>query len=150
MTVTTSSDNKLDFSTFANIIDGQRINTPSTRSGINPATDAKLFPCPVSTRDDVENAITAAKSAFKIWKRTTVDHRKGQLRALAAALIEHKAGFARLLTTEGEAGMLSHFLHFSFLFFSFLMEQYTDSVADHVRRTRSGLRGPLAGRDMRA
>lgn len=112
------TDNKLDFSTFTNIIDGQRSNTPSTRSGINPATDAKLFPCPVSTRDDVENAITAAKSAFKTWKRTTVDHRKGQLRALAAALIEHKAEFARLLTTEQGKPVCFHTF---FTFLSILM-----------------------------
>ncbi|BCS26872.1 aldehyde dehydrogenase family protein [Aspergillus puulaauensis] len=102
MTVTTtaSSDNKLDFSTFSNIIDGQRSYTESTRCGTNPATNEKLFPCPVSTHEDVENAIEIAKSAFKTWRKTSIKHRKEQLGACAAALIEHKAEFARLLTIE--------------------------------------------------
>jgi acyl-CoA reductase-like NAD-dependent aldehyde dehydrogenase len=90
----------IDFTSFSNIIDGKLTNTASTRTGVNPATGEPLFPCPVSTPDDVDAAIKAARIAFKSWKKTSVEHRKQQLVAFSAALIQHKAEFVKLLTTE--------------------------------------------------
>lgn len=91
---------QLDFATFSNIIGGKHTSTKSLRCGINPATNEELFPSPVSTPEDVEHAIVAARSAFKTWKRSSVENRKQQLRAFAAELLRYKSEFGRLLTTE--------------------------------------------------
>jgi acyl-CoA reductase-like NAD-dependent aldehyde dehydrogenase len=98
MTVTSSSS--LDFTTFSNVIDGKLTQTASTRQSIDPATGEELFPSPVSTRQDVDDAINAARVAFKSWKRTTVEHRKKQVRAFSAALLDQRSDFANLLTKE--------------------------------------------------
>ncbi|TVY42258.1 putative aldehyde dehydrogenase [Lachnellula occidentalis] len=98
--MTTKLTSNLDFVNFSNIIDGKLSQTASTRRGINPATGEELFSCPISTRQDVEDAIKAARAAFKGWRQTTVEHRKQQLRAFAAALVEHRSDFAHLLTKE--------------------------------------------------
>jgi acyl-CoA reductase-like NAD-dependent aldehyde dehydrogenase len=94
------NDSALNFSTFFNIIDGKLGSTKETRNGINPATNEELLPCPVSTLQDVDEAVNAAQVAFKSWSKTSVEHRKQQLRAFAAALTENKSEFAKLLTSE--------------------------------------------------
>lgn len=98
----TAIDNsrKFSFSEFSNVIDGRLVDTESSRHGVNPSTSKPLFPCPVSTPQDVNSAITAARKAFKSWRKTSVTHRKQQLLAFSAALVEHKAEFSQLLTKE--------------------------------------------------
>ncbi|OCK78338.1 aldehyde dehydrogenase [Lepidopterella palustris CBS 459.81] len=91
---------QLNFSKFSNVIDGKLADTKFTRHAINPATNEKLPPCPVSTPEDVDAAVKAARTAFKTWSKTTVEHRKQQLMALSAALVSHKSEFGELLTKE--------------------------------------------------
>lgn len=76
--MTVKVDLSLDFTSFSNIIDGKLTQTDSTRRAINPATGEELFPCPVSTPQDVEDAIKAARAAFGDWKKTPVEHRRQQ------------------------------------------------------------------------
>lgn len=92
--------NRLDFTTFSNIINGQTTQTKSVRYGINPANKTALFPSPVSSRDDVSAAIKAARTAFGSWKKTPIELRKEKIKALCAELLAHKTEFSRLLTTE--------------------------------------------------
>jgi delta 1-pyrroline-5-carboxylate dehydrogenase len=91
---------KLDFSTFSNIINGQVRGTAVTRHGVNPSTCETLPPCPVSTQADVEEAVQAARSAFKLWKTTPIEVRKENIKGLAAALLAQKEDFSRLLIKE--------------------------------------------------
>ncbi|KAH8660218.1 Aldehyde/histidinol dehydrogenase [Xylariales sp. PMI_506] len=91
---------KLDMEKFANIINGQVSTTEAVRHGINPANKERLYASPVSTKDDVEAAVQAARRAFKSWRKTTVEHRKKQLGAFAAELMAHQAELSRLLTLE--------------------------------------------------
>ncbi|KAF2815563.1 aldehyde dehydrogenase [Mytilinidion resinicola] len=90
----------LDFSSFRNVIDGKLTDTKSTRRAINPATNEQLWPCPVSTPQDVDAAIQAARTAFKSWSKTPLEHRKAQLMALSAAFTALKSEFGELLTKE--------------------------------------------------
>ncbi|KAF4464078.1 aldehyde dehydrogenase [Fusarium albosuccineum] len=95
----TQSD-KMDFTKFYNIINGQPRNTESTRHGVNPSTCEALPASPVSTQKDVDEAIKAARVAFQSWKKTSVETRKEKIRALAAELLALNQEFGRLLTTE--------------------------------------------------
>ena len=90
----------LDFSTFSNIINGKLAKTAATRCGINPATNEELEPVPVSTVQDVENAVIAARKAFPEWSQIHIGVRKSRLGQLAEALLSLKSEFAALLTAE--------------------------------------------------
>lgn len=91
---------KLDFTTFHNIINGKLVSGLRTRHGLNPANKQPLAEVPIATEQDLDNAVAAARTAFKTWSRTTELERAAALNAFAAALQEHQDEFAKLLTTE--------------------------------------------------
>lgn len=91
---------KMDFTTFHNVINGKLVPTSKTRHGINPATKKANLEVPISTPQDVDNAVAAAKAAFKKWSRTSLEERRTALTNYANALVEHREDFAKLLTTE--------------------------------------------------
>ncbi|KAL8663696.1 MAG: hypothetical protein Q9202_003642 [Teloschistes flavicans] len=91
---------KLDFNTFYNIINNDRSSTDKTRHNINPATTEPNAEVPVSTREDVDKAVAAARAAFKPWSKLPVEQRGEKLRAFADAIDSYKDDFARLLTLE--------------------------------------------------
>jgi acyl-CoA reductase-like NAD-dependent aldehyde dehydrogenase len=91
---------KLQFDTFKNVINGKLVGSSQTRHGINPATKKPNAEVPVATQKDVDDAIAAAKVAFKTWSRTSVEERREKILAYAEALKEHTNEFAKLLTTE--------------------------------------------------
>lgn len=90
----------LDFTTFKNVINGQLRGTTQTRHGINPATKKPNPEVPVSTQQDVDDAVVAGRAAFKTWKKSTRDERAKGLTDLAAALKHYGDQFAKLLTEE--------------------------------------------------
>jgi acyl-CoA reductase-like NAD-dependent aldehyde dehydrogenase len=95
-----SSETSLDFTTFSNIIDGKLSSTSKTRHGINPASDKPNPEVPVSTPEDVDQAVAAAEKAFKPWANTSYSDRQKAVLAFADGLEKEKDGFARLLTKE--------------------------------------------------
>lgn len=95
-------DGKLDFTTFKNTINGKLVDggAGETRHGINPATKKALPAVPVATKQDVDDAVKAARTAFKSWGRTSLEERKKAINAYADALAELEGEFAQLLTAE--------------------------------------------------
>lgn len=92
---------KIDlFSNYTNWIDGKPSTTAQTRHGINPATKEALPEVPCSTEEDVENAVAAARMAFKSWKEVPYEERAKAVTAFGNALEAMKDDFAKLLTTE--------------------------------------------------
>jgi hypothetical protein len=88
------------FSDYQNTIDGRLSTTKTTRHGINPATGKPNPEVPVSTQEDVDNAVAAGLKAFESWKKTTWAERRKAVSAFADALEKHKDDFAKLLTQE--------------------------------------------------
>ncbi len=88
------------FSNFQNTINGKLSSTKTTRHGINPATGKPNPEVPVSTPEDVDAAVAAAKDAFKLWSKTPYDERRKAVLAFADALEKHSQDFAKLLTEE--------------------------------------------------
>jgi acyl-CoA reductase-like NAD-dependent aldehyde dehydrogenase len=132
----------LDFSTFHNVINGKLTDTKTTRCGINPGTNEELSPCPVSTQQDVYNAIEAARVAFKSWSKTTVESRKEKLMAFAAAFTALKPEFGKLLTKEQGKAVRTVEL-------ASTLNSVADVLTDFLRGTRSRIRSRLACRDLR-
>lgn len=54
----------------------------------------------MSTQEDVQAAISAAKKAFKGWAQTPWEERQQAIFKFADALEKHVDDFAKLLTTE--------------------------------------------------
>ncbi|KAJ5773737.1 hypothetical protein N7457_008633 [Penicillium paradoxum] len=90
----------LDFSTFHNVINNELTTTSETRHGINPANTKPNPPVPVSTQDDLDKAVKAARDAFKGWAKTSFDERRKALHAYADAIQANIDGFAQILTME--------------------------------------------------
>lgn len=74
--------------------------TAKTRHNINPATTQPNPEVPVSTQDDVDKAVAAARAAFKPWAKVPVEERGQKLRDYADAIEKYTDDFAMLLTSE--------------------------------------------------
>jgi betaine-aldehyde dehydrogenase len=84
--------------TLRNFIDGESVEGSGgeTMAVLNPATAQELWRAPVSTAEDVDRAVKAARGAFAGWSNTTPAERSAALLALAGALEEHGEEIARL------------------------------------------------------
>jgi acyl-CoA reductase-like NAD-dependent aldehyde dehydrogenase len=83
-----------------NIINGKSVDTKAHRQGIKPATTEPHVDVPVATEADLDDAVNAARDAFKSWSQTSYEERKAKLLAYTDALEAKKEGFVQLLTTE--------------------------------------------------
>jgi betaine-aldehyde dehydrogenase len=82
---------------LANFIDGElTASAGETESILNPATGEELARAPVSSPEDVDRAVRAARRAFDGWSTTTPGQRAGALLALADLVEEHGEEIARL------------------------------------------------------
>ncbi len=79
-------------------IGGEWVRAASGRSfpTYNPATGEILDRVPLAEEADVGRAVDAARAALPAWAATPGPERGARLRALAAALREHRQEFARL------------------------------------------------------
>ena len=76
-----------------NFIDGESVDPAEgqTEDVINPATGEVIAEAPLSTKEDVDRAVAAAKKAFESWGVTTPAERAAALLAIAD-LIERRGG----------------------------------------------------------
>lgn len=96
----TTNGTNLDFTTFSNVINGKLVGASKTRHAINPATKKASWEVPIASPQDVDEAVAAARTAFKTWSKTSVEERKAALNGLAAELEKYTAEFAKLLVIE--------------------------------------------------
>jgi betaine-aldehyde dehydrogenase len=83
--------------TLTNFIDGERAPSDGgTEAVLNPATGEELARAPVSTVEDVDRAVQAARRAFVGWSATTPAERAGALLAIADLVEDHAEEIARL------------------------------------------------------
>ncbi len=66
----------------------------------NPATGEVLERCPLGTASELDQAVQAAKEAFKTWRSTPAVDRVQYLFKLKVLLEEHFEELSRLVTTE--------------------------------------------------
>jgi betaine-aldehyde dehydrogenase len=79
-----------------NFIDGQSVRSQGeSESILNPATGEELARAPISTGEDVDRAVRAARAAFEGWSATTPAERSQALLAIADLVEEHGAEIAR-------------------------------------------------------
>ncbi|KAI1029148.1 hypothetical protein LB503_013334 [Fusarium chuoi] len=95
-----SDEQKVDFQSFQNVINNQLSPTSATRRGVCPSTEEPLWESPVSTQDDVDRAVNAAKAAYPAWRKLSWDERANYLVKFADAIEAHKQEFIDLLGRE--------------------------------------------------
>jgi betaine-aldehyde dehydrogenase len=83
--------------TLSNFIDGERSSAEGeTESILNPATGEEIARAPISSVEDVDRAVKAARRAFDGWSNTTPAQRAQALLAMADLIEEHGNELARL------------------------------------------------------
>jgi betaine-aldehyde dehydrogenase len=81
-----------------NFIDGEFVDPAEggTEEVVNPATGEAIAEAPLSTAEDVDRAVAAARKAFESWSTRTPKERSEALLALAGAIEEHADEIADL------------------------------------------------------
>jgi betaine-aldehyde dehydrogenase len=83
--------------TLRNFIDGESVAPQGeTEAVLNPATGEEMARAPISTPEEVDSAVMAARRAFDGWSNTTPAQRSAALLALADLIEEHGNELARL------------------------------------------------------
>lgn len=88
--------------TLKNFINGQWVLSQTDKYEIvpNPATGEELARVPISTREDLDEAVQIAKEAYKTWSKTPVPKRARILFKYQQLLVEHWDELATLITKE--------------------------------------------------
>jgi betaine-aldehyde dehydrogenase len=82
--------------TLNNFIDGEPVaSAGETEAVLNPATGEEMARAPISTSEDVDRAVRAARRAFDGWSATTPAQRARALLAIADLIEEHGEYLAR-------------------------------------------------------
>jgi betaine-aldehyde dehydrogenase len=83
--------------TLSSFIDGERVaSAGETEAVLNPATGEELARAPISSAEEVDRAVGAARAAFDGWSATTPAQRAQALLAIADLVEEHGEYLARL------------------------------------------------------
>ncbi|PSN74101.1 aldehyde dehydrogenase [Corynespora cassiicola Philippines] len=85
---------------YSMYINGKAVNTDNSLHSINPSTEEKLWPAPVATSKDVDEAVETAKIASKTWGGLTHQTRKDALYAYANAMEKYAAEFTEISMAE--------------------------------------------------
>ncbi|MGR3763171.1 CoA-acylating methylmalonate-semialdehyde dehydrogenase [Rossellomorea sp. NS-SX7] len=88
--------------TLKNFINGKWVDakTELYQSVPNPATGEELAQVPISSKQDVDDAVITAKEAFQSWSRTPVPKRARILFKYQQLLVENWDELAKLITEE--------------------------------------------------
>jgi len=82
------------------LINGVSKTSNMTADVINPATEEVFAKCHISNKDDVNDAVSAARNAFPLWSSLSNDERKSKLMELASLLEENMPELMELVTKE--------------------------------------------------
>ncbi|MEE4538196.1 MAG: aldehyde dehydrogenase family protein [Erythrobacter sp.] len=85
---------------YKNLINGKLIETGEWLDVVNPATEQVIGQVPASGKDQLDDAVTAAREAFKSWKNTPIEDRRAAIMAISGVIKENSEELYRLLTSE--------------------------------------------------
>lgn len=87
-------------SNYMAIINGQKVDAEQNIEVINPATEEVVGQCADCTSEQLDQAVSAAREAFKSWSKSSGQTRSNALNAMADLLEANADELARLLTQE--------------------------------------------------
>jgi acyl-CoA reductase-like NAD-dependent aldehyde dehydrogenase len=86
--------------TYSMIIGGRSVSPGTTFNVVNPADESVVAACPEGSPELVDEAVSAARSAFGDWAATPDAERAEKLSAIADLLQKHQAELSELVTRE--------------------------------------------------
>lgn len=91
-----------DTLTLKNFVNGKWVEsrTEHYQDVFNPATGEVIARVPISTKDDLDEAVQVAREAFKSWKKVPVPKRARILFKYQQLLVDHHEELAKLVTLE--------------------------------------------------
>jgi acyl-CoA reductase-like NAD-dependent aldehyde dehydrogenase len=88
------------FDSFSNIVNGEPRNSKNKYNGIDPTTKEKLWDVPVASKDDVDDAVRAANSAYKKWSKKSWEERQEALTCFKEVYASYQNEMTELLMKE--------------------------------------------------
>ncbi len=88
------------FSNYTMTIDGRAATADNTIDAFNPATEEVIASAPDASRDQLNEAVSAAKRAFPAWSARPVEERQAMVSAIGDRIAEYAEEFKRLLIRE--------------------------------------------------
>jgi acyl-CoA reductase-like NAD-dependent aldehyde dehydrogenase len=85
---------------FSHLINGRLVGSDGSLEVINPATGEVFARCPEANKEQLDEAVAAARQAFLRWRETSYADRAALLRQLSVALQDHQDTLGELLTRE--------------------------------------------------
>ena len=85
---------------YSNLINGELVTTETLLDVVNPANEQVIGKVPACGAAELDNAVAAARAAFKTWSKTPVDDRRVVIQKMAAAIDANFDELFRLLTSE--------------------------------------------------
>lgn len=85
---------------YRNLIDGQMTDNGQWLDVVNPANEQVIGRVPACGKDELDQAVTAARRAFKTWSKTPIAERRAAVQAISAIIKENADELHRLLTSE--------------------------------------------------
>jgi len=85
---------------YKNLINGEMVETGEWMDVVNPATEEVIGQVPACGKSELDRAVSAAREAFKSWRRTDIEERREAIKAIAGAIKENADELFRLLTSE--------------------------------------------------
>lgn len=94
------SAKSIAWDSFHNIINGKLRDTESKHYGLDPTTGRQLWPVPVASQKDVDEAVTSAIKAFQDYRLVPLEKRKELLRKYRDLWIENAEKLVDILCKE--------------------------------------------------
>jgi acyl-CoA reductase-like NAD-dependent aldehyde dehydrogenase len=80
------------------LINGEMVDGDLSMDVLNPATEEKIADCPRASESQLNAAVAAAKAAFPVWSKTSVDERKALVLKIADVIEANATELVQLLT----------------------------------------------------
>lgn len=87
-------------SDYGLIINGKKVFSSNTFSVLNPANEEVIAECPIASKDQLDEAVSAASVAFKTWSAEPDNIKSEACGNISAAITEYAEELAHLLTLE--------------------------------------------------
>lgn len=85
---------------FFNVVDGKIRFAKEHHQVIDPRTEEPLWDAPFASTQDLDDAVEAARRAFKTWKKTTVAERQAKITEVVKCIEDNKKLLSEILMKE--------------------------------------------------
>ncbi len=85
---------------YKNLINGELVSTSDMLDVVNPANEEVIGQVPASGETELNQAVAAARAAFKTWSKKPIDERRAVVQGIAGVINDNSDELFRLLTAE--------------------------------------------------